>query len=204
MTTERLLSDTAPAEDAPEVETTDEAPREGMTPTEWATGIRRLRRSVIVHDTGHLLAELDELGYRIESAPASENVDDLIDRYEELAEQIKGGVRYVAEQRSADWCDANRKAIVQRLGLTDKEAKDELTHDEHVSIGFEALAAQIVEPAGVTAESLRKLHESAPVEMDRVADLVVRTNSTNVNALESRDFSSRRSAKRRTKGSSAR
>lgn len=202
MTTERLLSDTAPAEDAPNTEPTVEPSREGMTPTEWATGIRRLRRSIIIHDSGHLLAEFDELGYRIDSAPASENVDDLIDRYEELAEQIRGGVRYVAEQRSADWCDANRKAIVDRLGLTDRA--EDLTGDELITVGFEALAAQIVEPAGVTAASLRKLHESAPVEMDRIADLVMRTNSTNVDAVEPRDFSSRRSAKKRTKASSGR
>lgn len=202
MTTERLLADPTPAADeSPEVETTDEAPREGMTPTEWATGIRRLRRSVIVHDTGHLLAEFDELGYRIESAPASEDVDDLIDRYEALAEQIKGGVRYVAEQRSVDWTSANRKAILERLGL---DKKDDLTAEEHIAVGFEAIASQIVEPADVTAESLRALYDNAPAEMDKVADLVTRTNATHVDTVESRDFSSRRSAKRSTRASSGR
>lgn len=179
---------------------TDAPDRSALSPLEWATGIRRLRRSVIIHDTGHLLADLDELGDRIETAPSDSNVDDLIDRYEALAEQIKGGVRYVAEQRSQDWIDATRKAVCESKGWDPNTLDDQ----QKQAVYYERVAAQIVEPKGVTAESLRALFDQVPSEAAVLFGMVERANTTVTAAVESRDFSSRRSGKKSTKASSGR
>lgn len=203
---ERLLSD---ADASPEeaAEATDlvaeETPRENMTPTEWASGIRRLRRSVIVHDTGHLIADLDDLGARIDATPDGPECDALIDEYEALAERIKVGVRYVAEQRSQDWIEATRDAIIKERGHGDKKF-DDLSDDEKMAVYYERMARQIVEPKGVTGETLAALYEAVPSEVAVILGLIERTNTTVTGAVESRDFSSRRSGKKRTRASSGR
>ncbi len=196
--TERTLGGPAPEEPVELV--TEEADREDVSPTEWATGIRRIRRSVIVHDTGHLLAEFDELEYRILAAPEDENVDDLIDRYEILAEQIKGGIRYVAEQRSQDWIDATRERVTKDLGFD----AENMTREQRNQVYYARVAPQIVEPEGVTGETLAALFERVPSEAAVLLGLVERANTTITGAVESRDFSSRRSGRKSTKASSGR
>lgn len=194
--TERTLADPNPEQVEPaeaSAEFTPEPDAAITDPTEWAAGIRPVRRSAVIYDKGHLLADLDALADQIDAIPEGDDVDALLDQYEALAAQIKTGTKFVAEQRSPDWYEATKVAKIKLLKIRrDKDGRIKSEADAR-TLMFHMLAEHIVEPVGVTAATIRKIHEVSPKQADRISNLVWTTNALDISSVQMRDFSSRRS-----------
>lgn len=118
----------------------------------WFAGVTANRRACTLYARGDLQAARDAL---IEDISDAEEVGPRAsDLREELAEanaQIEASsLRVVIEGRDEEWIDVQRKRL-KKAGVTDK-----VTQELHM------IAAQIVEPEGVTADMLiafRKVQE---------------------------------------------
>jgi hypothetical protein len=182
---ERSLGD--PADTEPTPETFDVAA--------YAAGHRPGRHSVQVRQRLDLLPDLEALTDRIMAAPADANVDDLIDEFDAL--KAKMLVRYVFEQRSPEWVREFYKQTALGMGVKVKNGtKDALrgtfTEDQAVEVALRLIAAQCIEPEGVTVESLREFYTADPAAAD--------VNAQRSEAL-GLDFSQRRSTSRGTRRS---
>lgn len=145
-TTDAVLA----SKDAPEatldVETFDLA--------EWIAGVRPTRRAVTLYARGDLLADIDLLSERIRLARLAGD-DTTADRatlsevYEALA---ASALDVVVEARSLEAVKA----------VTDAMPSDATVLDQNLA----TIAAQIVEPAGLTTEMLRTVWQSQPHQVD--------------------------------------
>jgi hypothetical protein len=190
---ERSLGD--PADTEPTPETFDVAA--------YAAGHRPGRHSVQVRQRLDLLPELEALTDRIMAAPVDANVDALIDEFDAL--KAKMLVRYVFEQRSPEWVREFYKQTATDMGVKVKNgAKDALrgtfTEDQAVEVALRLIAAQCIEPAGVTVESLQEFYTADPAAVDVLSQAVADVNAQRSEAL-GLDFSQRRSTSRGTRRS---
>lgn len=157
-------------------------------------GVRPTRRSVRLYQQADVISQLEKLAEQIEQLPDGPEVDALIDQAQELQRIFHaGGVWFTVEKRSGEWVKAFRDRTSAAIGKT-ADSEDGAMH-----IQLHQLAAQIVEPAGVTAEDLYQLYEANEGE---VAKLLVALTMVNEQIAESAkvislDFSQRRSGRTR-------
>lgn len=199
-TDERSLADEAPL-----AETQDETPEvtpESVDLGELAAGWRPTRRSVRIYPQGHLIAQMDDLIDRIESAPAEADVDDLIDEYEAVKAKYHQGVKFVFEQRSDEWVDDLRKKAHKRHKVKD----DSPTQAQSRKIAADMIAGQCVEPQGVTPQMVMAIWDQNETDVDILAFTMKQANQGSLEAskVASRDFSLRRSTRDGTRRSSKR
>lgn len=169
----------------------------------YAAGQRPGRHSVQVRQRLDLLPDLEAVTDRIMAAPADANVDDLIDEFDAL--KAKMLVRYVFEQRSPEWIREFYKQTATGMGIKVKNgAKDVLrgkfTEDQAVEVALRLIAAQCIEPAGVTVDTLREFYKADPAAVDILSQAVADVNAQRSEAL-GLDFSQRRSTKPGTRRS---
>lgn len=191
---ERSIADPSP-DDAPTPQTFDVAA--------FAAGHRPGRRSVNVRTRLDLYPALEAVVERIEAADPGADVDDLIDEFDAIKAQML--VRFVFEQRSPEWVREFYRRTADELGVKSKKGtKDALTgaftEAQAVEVACRLIAAQCVEPEGVTVDTIRDLHQADPSEVDRLAQAVADVNAQRSEAL-GLDFSRRRSTSRGTRRS---
>lgn len=198
-TDERSLADEAP-------ETTDasEAAERGpLSVDEFLSGVRAVRRQVWLRPNLHLFADLERLVDEIESAPEGTDVDDLIDEYEAAKERFERRERWVVEQRTHERRRHVRLEAAKVAGYEMTEDGAEVVGDDVHKSKLDELSAfevadHIVEPEGVTAEHVRRLHQASPSESNLLTSAIIRVNRVvdeRVAAEVLRDFSSRRSGR---------
>ena len=112
----------------------------------WAAGVRPTRHSVMIYQRPDLLADLDEVAELELRATSDEERAEWLERGREIAaEMMEGRIRVTVEGRSAAW----REALIKELDAQGVE--------DNVERLLHGLAAQIVEPAGVTPEALEAI-----------------------------------------------
>lgn len=215
--TERSLSDIRPpAVDATGMELADDLGFETADATEpqtpetfdlqaFVAGVRPTRRSVKLYPAAHLLARMDELVETIQNAPEDEDVDHLIDEFEACKRQYLNGVTFVIEARSSDWEREFRKTVIKQLGVkvsVNKSGDLEGPEDQRARIVLHQLAAQIVQPAGVTYAHLASMTEANQGEVTKLLTLQRTVNQQIAESADvlRMDFSRRRSGKSTTRG----
>lgn len=191
---ERSLADvtpeTAPAAEPVDVSEPVPAP-EDFDMRQWLAGVRPTRRAIKLYPNAHLIAEMDRVVEEIDAAPADANVDDLIDEFESLRAQHQDGVWFVAEKRSDEWVEAERKRLIKALNL------DADNEDDVLRLVYEITAAQIVSPriTGAELAELAKANEGEAIKLYSLVKAVNTQLSEQAGVLK-RDFSSRRSVRR--------
>lgn len=156
----------------------------------WLAGVRPTRRSVKLYPHAHLVARMEQIADTIEAAPKTQDVDDLIDEFEQLKTQFRDGIWFTLEKRSSEWQHRWRKDLCKRLNL--REDKDE----DLAIIVLHQIAEQIVSPPGVTYNQLRTLRETNEGECNKLMFTLTAVNQVVAEkaAVLDRDFSGRRSA----------
>lgn len=162
---------------------------------EWLAGVRPTRRAVTLYARADLLARMDEIAYRVERMPDGDEVDALVDEFEELRAEFLAGRTFVVEGRSAEWRDEFKRDAKERLGVR----KGDGTTDQKRAILLAMLAEQIVSPV-VTAEQLERLNDVNAGELSKllVAQTFANEQVAEASKVVTLDFSSRRSAASRT------
>lgn len=196
-TNERALAEEIPV---PDFDTTPEVSLAGFDLDAWIAGVRPTRRSIKLYPDGHLVARLEELADQIDNAPDGENVDALVDEFEQIRTQFHTGVWFTVEKRSSEWIEQFRKQTATRLGLkldADGNAADKAVA---TTLALHQLAAQTIEPAGVTAEQLRAMLERNEGELNKLLSTMVNANTKLAQdaGVLTRDFSQRHSRNVRT------
>ena len=156
-------------------------------------GVRPTRRSVKLYPQADLVGQLEKLADRIEQLPDGPEVDALIDQAIQLQEIFHaGGVWWTVEKRSSEWVKNHREKTAAALGLASTE-----TERAKMQLMLHQLAAQIVEPAGVTAEDLHALYEANEGEVSKLIVALTMVNEQVAEAAKvvSLDFSQRRSGR---------
>lgn len=183
------------------VETVDTTPT--ITPKDFSfddflNGVRPTRRSVKLYARGDLIARMDEIVFAIESAPEDENVDGLIDEFEQAKADFQNGQWFTVEKRSSEWAEQFRLDTEKRLGLKRvKDGDDEpaLSDRDAATVTLHQLAQQIVTPTGVTYEQLRSLGDTNEGELSKLIYTMISVNRDLAQsaAVLTKDFSQRRS-----------
>lgn len=192
---EQGLADAAPAkaevDDLEVVQPTDDPAKfdlDGLV-----RGSRGVTVRVEVQPNGILLADVQDLAARIDAYPTDDDVPAaLVEEYVALREQLDHTDVYVIEGRNSDWLKAFTKQMQERLG---GDAEDESLSEEQRAaivkkVGYAQIAAQIVQPEGVTAADVEALYERCETEADKLWRAMRRANSEPVKALMP-DFSAR-------------
>lgn len=190
---ERSLADVVTVESAPNITPQD------FSFEDFLNGVRPPRRSVLLYPRGDLIARLDEIVTAIERAPETENVDDLIDEYEQVKGEFQNGQWFTVEKRSSEWLEKFRLDAEKRLGMkrTRKDDDDEpsLSRDDLARISVHQLAEQIVVPSGVTVDQLQRLLDTNEGEFNKLVFAMIEVNTKLAQSSEvlTKDFSRRRS-----------
>lgn len=206
-TSERSLGDKG--EDVRDV-TEDRPP---LTAAEFIEGLRARRVAVCIRPNLHRYADLQRLVAEIEATPEDENVDGLLDEYEQAKAEFLAEEWWVVEQRSQERREQVRREAAKALGITLDE-DGTVTHDDPVErdrqsirLGMHVYADQVVEPEGVTADDVRDLNDRSPESCGRliaaIADVQTLMEAEDERSVL-RDFSSRRSGNRKARRSSKR
>lgn len=133
---------------------------------QWVQGVLPTRRSVTVYQRPDLLAQIDELAAR-EAVARREDREALVEQAVALTGHLRAsGVQFVIEGRTSSWIIDHDKALTGR-GV--KDDTDILLH---------RLAAQIVEPAGVTFEHLKALAEVTEPQVIKLVEAMTAANSS--------------------------
>ena len=195
---ERSLGDVLQVDESAIVDSSVTPVPEDFDLDAWLDGVRPTRRSVKLYPNAHLVARLEEIADRIDNTPDGENVDALIDEFEQVKAQLQSGVWFTVEKRSSEWVAQFQKDLAKRLNLdlsrkgdgTAKNPKDSTT------VSLHQLAAQIVSPEGVTYNHLRKLVDHNEGEAIKLLNAMESANNTLAEGagVLDRDFSERRSA----------
>ena len=169
----------------------------------WIHGVRPTRRAVKLMQNGDLIAQMEQVVQQIDDAEPESDVDDLIDRYLELREQFGRGVWFTLEMRSGEWIRKFRNDTSAKLNLKLKIGRDGSMDGDQEKVDLvlaHQLAAQIVEPAGITADHVVTLRRSNAGEYAKLLGCLVDVNNMLSESAEvmGRDFSRRRSDNRAT------
>lgn len=155
----------------------------------WLQGVRPAKRAVKLFGRADHLARLEEIAQTIGESPESDNVDDLIDEFEDLQRQVRdSGAWFVIEGRSDEWVEKFRRDW--------RKQHPKGTDD---ALEYAQIAAQLVSPRA-TADQLLQIADRAEPEAYKLKAAVTFANNQIVDAAEvlTTDFSSRRSAANRT------
>ena len=167
---------------------------------EWIAGIRPTRRSVKLHPDAHLIARMEEIADRIDLTPDDQDVDALIEEFEQARRQVNDGMWFTLEKRSSEWIKTFRLKMLEQLGAhLDPDLGEKVTREHRLAVTLHQIAAQCVAPAGLTYEQIRRLVEANEGEATK---LVLALDNVNTVLAEQagvmdRDFSERRSNGRR-------
>lgn len=191
MSEEKSLADvsaTVQVEDDLTVDTTVEPTPEDFDLDAWIAGVRPTRKAIKLFPHANLIARMEQLAQQIDDAGPADDVDPLIDQFEQAKADFKTGVWFVLEQRSQEWVDSFRKRKAKDLKLADEGANAAL-------ISIYQIAEQIVQPEDVTFNHLRTLQRSNEGEFAKLIDTLAKTNQTLAerSGVLDRDFSERRS-----------
>lgn len=159
----------------------------------FVRGVRPTRRSVKLYQQADLVSQLEKLADQIEQLPDGPQVDALIDQAEDLqAKFLSGGVWFTVEKRSSEWVQAYRERTAAAAGLKNTD-----TEQAKMQLMLHQLAAQIVEPAGVTVEDLRAMYDQNEGEVSKLVVAMTMVNEQVAEAAKvvSLDFSQRRSGR---------
>lgn len=123
----------------------------------WLNGLSRLRRAVTLYSDLGANAELDVLRTREtelrESGASRDEIEEVAARRRQVAKRITdSAVDVVLEGRSAEWLNEMRRKVTA-------EGK------EPTAGLLEIIAAQIVQPEGITADVLAVINEKSPGQM---------------------------------------
>lgn len=203
MSSERSLADVAEqvqVVDASVPQTPESFDLEG-----WLQGVRPVRRSVKLLPNGHLVARLEQIVQQINDAGEDDNVDDLVDEFEQVKAKAHQGVWFTFEARSSEWVKKFRNDVSAQGNFkvrVDDQGLMKGDDDKINAVLDHQIAAQIVEPSGVTAEQIIRLRQVSN-EHAKLVVCLAETNSSVVNSAEvmNRDFSARRSGNRTTEES---
>lgn len=131
----------------------------------WVAGVVPTRRSETVYQRADLLAEIDRIAAAEAVAPKGQRAA-LVEQATALTDQLRAsGVTFVVEGRTSSWV-LDTETRLKAQGVTD--STDVLLHQ---------LAEQIVEPAGVTFEMLRRLADVAEPQVVRLVTAMTAANS---------------------------
>lgn len=132
----------------------------------WVQGVLPTRRSVTVYQRPDLLAQIDDLAAR-EAVARREDRDALVAQATELTDKLReSAVRFVIEGRTSAWVVDYAKSL-EAQGV--KDSTDVILHQ---------LAAQVVEPVGVTFEHLKTLAEVTEPQVSRMVEALVTANQS--------------------------
>src|SRR5699024_7371728 len=115
----------------------------------------------------------------IDAIPESDEVPaELVDEAEKLQATFREGVVWVVvEKRSTEWLDAFREAGAKRLGVDLDDNGEVGDKAKARRLMFEQIAAQIVEPDGITADDLERLCNANEGEVAKVMTLTREVNN---------------------------
>ena len=178
------------------VDTTVEPTPEGFDIEAFIAGVRPTRRSVKLYPHAHLVARMEQIATELDSTPDGPEADALIDEFERIRADFEAGVWFTVEKRSSEWVDAFRADAVAALKITTNTDGEPTDASDKMRVLLRQLAAQIVEPAGVTAGQLEQIGQANEGELNK---LIVAMTFANEEMAQSAkvltlDFSSRRSA----------
>lgn len=129
----------------------------------WVRGVQPTRRSVIVYQRPDLLAEIDTLTAREAVAPKGER-EGLAERAADVTQQLReSAVTFVVEGRTSAWV---------------KEFTAENRDQDATNETLRQLAAQIVEPSGVTFEMVRALADVTEPQVVKLVEAMLAANSS--------------------------
>ena len=171
-------------------------------------GVRPTRRGVRIYPQADLVARMEAIAEQIDDMPDGPEVDALIDDFESLKAQFHNGVWFEVEKRSSEWVEHFRADLAKRLdldlgdGTDDTKGRDE---DVHTAL-LHQLAEQIVTPAGITYEHVKRLLDTNEGEANKLVVAMTMVNSQIAEKAQvlSVDFSQRRSKNRAQRRSSKR
>ena len=183
----------------PTVDVTPQPLPEDFDMATFLEGVRPTRHAVQLFPQAHLIAHLEQLASQIDAAASDADVDALVDEFDQVRDQFRTGIWFTVEKRSSEWVDDFRETTAKSLGLKkvrDDDDNEAYVHADALKVSMHQLAAQIVEPAGVTHADLRRLLDNNEGELSK---LLMVMNLVNTQLAESsevlkRDFSRRRSA----------
>lgn len=153
----------------------DNAEEEKLTPEnlnldEWVNGLLPVKRACTIYARVDLLAVLDTARERIRIAKKhGQDTSEIEAEAREAAEQIEQTALTIVVQA---WSQAKIKRFAD-----DMKAKGVTDVDE---IGLHQIAAQVVSPAGFTADTLRVIEENSPQQASLIVQTVVNANTKNV------------------------
>lgn len=154
-------------------------------------GVRPTRRSVRLFQQADLVGQLEKLAQQIEDLPDGPEVDALVDQAVELQAMFHaGGVWFTVEKRSSEWVKNFRDKTAAQLGYTSTDSEE-----AKMQLLLHQLAAQLVEPAGVTAEDLYAIYTANEGEVSKMIVALTMVNEQIAESAKvvSLDFSRRRS-----------
>lgn len=134
----------------------------------WIKGVQPVEHSVRIYARGSLLAELDQVKIDLDNAKVAKNyarVKELGDRAAEIIAALEESALTV---RVVAWSQDRMDAFISPL----KEAG--MSDEDRV---IEQVAAQVVEPAGFTADQYRILLERVRPQAETIAGAVLSANS---------------------------
>lgn len=206
-TPDETLSETSPGA-AFGIEDVTEAPSpEDFSWDDFLAGVRSQRRAVKIHPRADLVATMEELAgeyARLDDQGAkAADKRTVAAKFETARAEFHDTARwFVVEARSSDWVKKFREAASKRHGVTLPE-EGERWDEALQPVLLEQVAAQVLTPAGVTAEGLARLGEVAEGELNKLIAAVTIANSQIAGAAQvaSPDFSLGRSASRPPSGS---
>jgi hypothetical protein len=184
------------AEDVTEIDD-DEATDDRPDPKTFdvgamVAGVRATRMRVQVQPNAHLLTRLQELAEEIDSYASDDDVpDELIEEWVETRADFDHVDTYVIEARSSDWIKNHAREAKaaginpQRKGMSDAE---KIEHTRRLALS--QIAAQIVEPEGVTEADVAAIFAGNEAEGDKLWRAMNQVNTQPVKALVP-DFSQR-------------
>ncbi|MCH8613473.1 hypothetical protein [Arsenicicoccus dermatophilus] len=182
---DRSLADTA---DADVVEaslttvTTPDPDPAAFDLEEFLAGIRPVLRRIRIYPRGDLVAQADALADELEDlgrahaavvgTPAEDDAAAAFlaarERLEELRRTYQeSAVEWVVQERSADWVAQTRTEFCQARGV-EPQPGGAVPDDLVQEFTYHVTAEMTVTPAGVTTDTMRRLHEAAPHEFERI------------------------------------
>ena len=166
---ERSLADVAPEATSPApsiIDATPDVAAQDFDFEDFLAGARPTRRAAKLYKRADLIGGLEELAQTLEANGKDPGADP---KFRAMYDAFHASGRwFTVEKKSGEWEAKFRKDTARRLDI--KLAKDGAfaSEEDGLALAFEQAAAQIVNPANVTAEGLRKLYEINQGEVNKI------------------------------------
>jgi hypothetical protein len=171
-------------------------------------GKRTTRTAVLIPEKASLLGDIKKLEYRIDHAPASADVDDLIEQFEDLVGEYEAAQRFwTVEARSPEWVEQFRTEYAKANRLRLRKDGNPATERDAVLLLSAQIAEQVVEVeplnggealTEVSIEQVVELYDDNAVLWSLLNQTMrqVNTQVPQDEAVLTRDFSQRSSTGR--------